>query len=170
MSVDTHGEEELLHVDWELKSATRVDPTGSKQEKPSKMYHALREIQASLRSKRLDDPTFSQSHIFSFCAPLFVFLCVFVLGVVVPRNAWLKGQAADLLDGGTPKVAAAMLFLVSGMVGGLLILRGAVWVMARLATSFCEMDLDMLSASRVDDSGDEFALTQANLIVGGMLD
>jgi len=155
-----------------VTSAKRVDPAVKRQKvekQPSKIYRALEELQAKLRQKQINDPAFSQSHIFNFCAPLFVFLCVFTLGVFVPRQPQLKAQVADLLDGGTSESVVVLLLLVSGVLGGLLVLRGAIWVMARLATSLCEMDLRKLGSARVNAGGDEFTLTQANLIVGGIL-
>ncbi|KAF5386711.1 hypothetical protein D9615_002075 [Tricholomella constricta] len=137
--------------------------------KQHQYYHALRELQAALRQKQLDDPNLSQPHIFSFCAPLFVFICVFALGVLVPRHPQLKNRAADLLDNGTKsELTAALLFLATAIVGSLLVLRGTIWVVARLATSFCDMDLAEVASGR-PDSDDTFELTPANLLVGGII-
>ncbi|KAG5642045.1 hypothetical protein DXG03_003743 [Asterophora parasitica] len=148
----------------------KISPKRSKSPRQQpRYYHALRELQAVLRQRLLEDPNLSQSQIFGFFAPLLVFVGVFALGVLVPRNRQLKDRAADLLDNGTTSDLLALLsYLATPLVGGLLVLRLAIFIVARLATSFCEMDLDELAPGKEDSEG-SFALTQANLLVGGII-
>ncbi|KAG5634884.1 hypothetical protein H0H81_000414 [Sphagnurus paluster] len=134
---------------------------------PRISFHALREIQATLRRLQTEDPALSQTHTFHFLAPLLAFTCIFALGVVIPRHPQLKNRAADLVDNGTvAQIAQALSIVVAGVVAGLLVLRVVICVFARLGMAFCEMDLDELDPRRPGDEA--FNITPANILMSGI--
>ncbi|RDB19390.1 hypothetical protein Hypma_013563 [Hypsizygus marmoreus] len=127
-----------------------------------KLYHALRELQTHLRQTYLGDPHVER-HMFWHYAPVFTFLCIFAMGVVVPRHTGLKARVSE-------NPGQTLLALGIGMLVALGVLRGVIWLGARLTRDFCEMEFGHLGKNERGRKGEgEFEMSAANLIVGGIL-
>jgi hypothetical protein len=137
------------------------------------LYRALRELQAALRHRLLADPDFSQlqSQTFQFCVPLLSFLCIFCIGIIVPRHPVMKARVTEVLEDtrrSKTELLEVALVLCGWVMAGLFTLRSAVWALARTGRLLCELDLSKLDGSE-EREGREYELSQKNLIVGGLL-
>ncbi|KAK0493311.1 hypothetical protein EDD18DRAFT_416858 [Armillaria luteobubalina] len=114
----------------------------------------------SILSRILHDPDISRRRIYSFVAPIFIFLSLLLASALLPRNShvqiWLKDIRRHKKE-----VASTLMAVVAGIWCGLLALRWLMWNMAVWMRQFIEHDFRGLGDTGVPDSYE--------MIMGGML-
>lgn len=77
------------------------------------------------------DSDLSPQTIFRFCAPIFVFACLLLAAVLLPRNQRLCSWLADAQDGNFMRLFLVALSMLLGVVGGALaVLWGSIWLVS----------------------------------------
>ncbi|GLB35648.1 hypothetical protein LshimejAT787_0212130 [Lyophyllum shimeji] len=149
MSTEGETRKKVFLVDWELKSAARVDPSIKTTARPSKLHRALEQLQAKLREQQRSDPpspsrTYSTSARRSSSSSAFSSSACSCLAILV----------ADLSDaGGKAELFAALALSRRVSLAGCSCYGGNLGD-GELGTSFCEMDLSE-RAGRGCERGEE---------------
>ena len=123
-------------------------PLSPTRHDPSALYRSLDELQA-IRRRVQADPEVSQRAVFSYYAPLLVFVCFLAPGV-----GDLKLPALSIRDdfGHKGEAVRALLGLAAVIVGALICLRMEIWAAANAVRIFVKEDF-----SQTVEGGSELA-------------